>query len=145
MWTPIAYYIVVRVSHYLHGPPGPWELHVTWELFTGQLTVLGMCVCVHACVRGGYRNFDGGGTVWVLRLINMGLGRNSQGGRFPAIRGACARSVPTRGIWEHAPSGNILDFRSSEIVSDAFSEHRPRNMHPACPAFEVYMLASVAP
>ena len=46
-----------------------------------------------------------GGTVWVLRLISMDVGRNSQGGRFPVIHGAhkCARITPTRGFGSVPP------------------------------------------
>ena len=40
---------------------------------------------------------NGGGTVWVLRIINMSVSRNSQG------VSSNTRSVPTRGVWGMPP------------------------------------------
>ena len=50
-------------------------------------------------------------------------------------------------VWAHDPR-KMLDFRSSEIVSDAFSEYRakiPQIMQTAHLALELYTLASVVP
>ena len=33
-------------------------------------------------------------------------------------------SMPARGVWRHAPPGNFLHIRSSEVHSDAFREEQ---------------------
>ena len=37
--------------------------------------------------------------------------------------GTACDSAPFRGIWEHAPPENFLNFRPSEIASGTFSDH----------------------